>query len=146
MPRYANGYTVCFVIQAYYVVSKTARKHGDQIAHQADTSRNTLEKHEADAPVRFCSSGTSAPDRMLMGRPLIVQNPAPWPENRQNVDRAESVKTYTVRSHSSSPCFILLASFSLAALQILPPYHSTNTALIMVHFKGGRLFKSVNAG
>ncbi|SRR5258706_4394095 len=38
---------------------------------------------------------------MLMGRPLIVQNPAPWPQNRQKVDGVESVNTYTVRFHSS---------------------------------------------
>jgi len=45
---------------------------------------------------------------MLMGHPLIVQNPAPWPENRQNVDKFESAKTHTVSSHSSSCCLILL--------------------------------------
>lgn len=120
------------VIQAYYVVSKTARKHGDQIAHQADTSRNTLEKHEANAPVRFFSSGMSARVRMLMGRPLLVQNPAPWPENRQNVDSVESVKTYTVRSHFlsallHSPCLLLLrCPPNFAALPL--EEHSTDSS------------------
>ena len=80
---------------------------------------------------------------MLMGRPLIVQNPAPWPENRQKVDKVESVKAYTVRSHSSPPCLIPL---SLVTRQILPPYNSMNAALILVHLQGGRLSKNVNAG
>ena len=80
---------------------------------------------------------------MLMGRPLIVQNPAPWPENRQKVDKVESVKAYTVRSHSSPPCLIPL---SLVTRQILPPYNSMNAALILVHLQGGRLSKNVKAG
>lgn len=75
MSRYANGYTVRLVIQAYYVVSKTARKHGEAIAHQADTSRNTLEKHEASAPVRFLLSGTPAWDRNADGSPVNCAEP-----------------------------------------------------------------------
>jgi hypothetical protein len=46
---------------------------------------------------------------MLMGRLLIVQNPVPWPENGQKVDKVDSVNTYAVRSHSSLPCLILLS-------------------------------------
>jgi hypothetical protein len=54
---------VCLVIQAYYVVSKTAHGHGEKIAHQADASRNTLEKYEANAPVRLLSSRTAVQNR-----------------------------------------------------------------------------------
>ena len=78
---------------------------------------------------------------MLIGRPLIVQNPAPWPENKQKVDKVESVNTYTVRPYSS-----LLSLIPLSCAQILPPYISMNATLTLVHFQGGRLSKGVNAG
>lgn len=62
------------VIQAYYVVSKTAHAHGEKIAHQADTSRNTLEKHEADVPVRFLPSQAAARDRNADRCPIVRVN------------------------------------------------------------------------
>jgi hypothetical protein len=114
------------IIQAYYVVSKTAHKHGEKIAHQADTSRNTLEKHEANAPVRLVSSRTSAPGRNANRPPLMVQNPAPWPKDGQNVEKLESVKTYSVRSLFSAPCLLLLS----AAMQL--------NQLTLVRILGGR--------
>ena len=77
---------------------------------------------------------------MLMGHPLMCRTPHLGPRT----DRMWI--SSRVRRHTPYvPIPLRVASFSLAALQILPRYHSMNTALTPVHFKGGRLSKSVNA-